>query len=157
VSIEADIPGFGQLRLEHLALDVNGTLAVEGVLVEGIEERLRELAGKLTVHLLSGDTYGRTGEVAAALGLHAIIIRGPDEAGAKRARVRELGPSTVAAIGNGANDAGMLDEAAVGIVVVGAEGAAATTMRAADVVVTDPLDALDLLLRPARLVAGLRR
>jgi P-type E1-E2 ATPase len=157
VSVEADIPGFGHLRLEHLAIDVNGTLAIEGVLVEGVEERLRELAGRLTVHLLSGDTYGRTGEVAETLGLHATIIRGPDEAGAKRARVRELGRSTVAAIGNGANDAGMLEEAAVGIVVVGAEGAAAPTVRAADLVVTNPLDALDLLLRPARLVAGLRR
>jgi P-type E1-E2 ATPase len=157
VSIDADIPGFGHVRLEHLALDVNGTLAVEGVLVDGVEQRLRELAGKLTVHLLSGDTYGRTGELAAALGLRATIVSGPDEAGAKRARVRELGPSTVAAIGNGANDAGMLEEAAVGIVVVGAEGAAATTLQAADLVVTNPHDALDVLLRPARLVAGLRR
>jgi P-type E1-E2 ATPase len=157
VSIEADIPGFGQLRLEHVALDVNGTLAVEGVLVEGVEARLRELTGKLTVHLLSGDTYGRTDEVAATLGVQATIVSGPDEAGAKRARVRELGSSTVAAIGNGANDAGMLEEAAVGIAVVGAEGAAGNTLRVADLVVTSPLDALDLLLRPARLVAGLRR
>ena len=51
----------------------------------------------------------------------------------------------------------MLEEAAVGIVVIGAEGAAAHTVQAADLVVTSPLDALDLLLRPARLVAGLRR
>ena len=157
MSVEADIPGFGQLRLEHLVLDVNGTLAVEGALVEGVAERLRELTGRLTVHLLSGDTYGRTGEVAESLGLRATIIHGPDEAGAKRARVEELGPSSVAAIGNGANDAGMLEEAAVGIVVIGAEGAAAHTVQAADLVVTSPLDALDLLLRPARLVAGLRR
>ena len=157
MSIEADIPGFGRVRLEHLALDVNGTVAVEGELVEGVEERLRELAGKLTVHLLSGDTYGRTGEAAAALGLRATIVSGPDEAGAKRARVRELGSASVAAIGNGANDAGMLEEAAVGIAVVGAEGAAGSTLRAADLIVTNPIDALDLLLRPERLVAGLRR
>ena len=91
MSVEADIPGFGQLRLEHLVLDVNGTLAVEGALIEGVAERLRELTGRLTVHLLSGDTYGRTGEVAESLGLRATIIRGPDEAGAKRARVEELG------------------------------------------------------------------
>lgn len=157
MSIEADVPGLGPIRLEHVVLDVNGTLAVEGVLVAGVEQRLRDLAPRLTVHLLSGDTYGRTGEIAEALGLRATIVGGPDEAGAKRDHVRGLGAGSVAAIGNGANDAGMLEEAAVGIAVIGAEGTAGSAIRAADLVVTGPLDALDLLLRPARLVAGLRR
>lgn len=33
--VEIDIPGFRTLRLEHLVLDVNGTLALAGGLLAG--------------------------------------------------------------------------------------------------------------------------
>ena len=36
--IEIDVPGFGALRLEHLVLDYNGTLACDGMLLEGVHE-----------------------------------------------------------------------------------------------------------------------
>ena len=42
--IEIDIPGFGILRLEHLVLDYNGTIAVDGQPVQGVKERLIALA-----------------------------------------------------------------------------------------------------------------
>ena len=35
------IPGFGALRLEHLVLDYNGTLALDGRLLRGVGPRLR--------------------------------------------------------------------------------------------------------------------
>ncbi len=157
MTVAVDVPGGSALRLEHAVLDVNGTLAVEGDLAPGVEKRLAALRKQLTVHLLSGDTHGRTGALAKRLRLEFTRVGQPDEAGAKRAFVHELGGHAVAAIGNGANDAGMLEEAALGIVVVAAEGAAAAAIRAADVVVASPMDALDLLLRPTRLVATLRR
>jgi soluble P-type ATPase len=50
----------------------------------------------------------------------------------------------------------MLREAVLGIAVVGREGAAGVTVRAAEIVVTRIQDALDLLLMPTRLVATLR-
>ena len=50
----------------------------------------------------------------------------------------------------------MLQEAALGIAVLGPEGLAAEALLAADVVVASIEDALDLLLRPHRLVATLR-
>jgi soluble P-type ATPase len=34
--IALDIPGFGALRLEHLAVDFNGTLAIDGKLLPGV-------------------------------------------------------------------------------------------------------------------------
>jgi soluble P-type ATPase len=51
----------------------------------------------------------------------------------------------------------MMDAAELGIAVAQAEGAAAQTLQAADLVVRDIADALDLLLHPQRLVATLRR
>ncbi len=41
--INLDIPGFGVFRLENLILDYNGTLAIDGVLISGVREKIRSL------------------------------------------------------------------------------------------------------------------
>jgi len=51
----------------------------------------------------------------------------------------------------------MLRAAALGVAVVGPEGMAGKLAAAADVVVVRVEDALDLVLRPGRLAATLRR
>jgi soluble P-type ATPase len=51
----------------------------------------------------------------------------------------------------------MLKLAAVGIAVLQDEGAAAVTLQAADLIVPNVCAALDLLLKPQRLIATLRR
>ncbi|MCA9958568.1 MAG: HAD hydrolase family protein, partial [Anaerolineales bacterium] len=60
------------------------------------------------------------------------------------------------AVGNGRNDALMLQAAALGIAVLQAEGTAVVTLTAADVVTPTILDALALLTEPRRLIATLR-
>jgi soluble P-type ATPase len=70
--------------------------------------------------------------------------------------VDELGAEHVVAIGNGANDAAMLQQAVLGIAVLGGEGLATACLTAADIVVPSIESALDLLLYPRRLVATLR-
>jgi len=153
-----DIPGRATLTLEHIVLDVNGTIALDGELLPGVTERLAELRPILTIHLITADTHGRQREIDRLLGLTATLLpAGIDQADAKAALVRELGADRCVAIGNGANDTLMLEEAALGICVVGTEGAAVASLVNADVVVTGITDALDLLLYPRRLVATLRR
>lgn len=155
--LEVDIPGRGVLRLAYLVLDVNGTIALDGVLLPGVADRLRALGGSLAVHLLTADTHGRQDELDRALGLQATrLTTDRSQVEQKAEHVRRLGPAQVVAVGNGANDALMLREAALGIAVVGGEGAAVAAVREADVVVTDVLAALDLLLNPRRLAATLR-
>ena len=85
------------------------------------------------------------------------IVGHQSEAQQKAFFVRELGPETVVAVGNGANDAAMLGEAAIGIAVLGPEGLALDALLAADVIVPNILAALDLLQDPSRLVATLRK
>ena len=41
--ISISIPGSGSLNLDHLVLDYNGTLAVDGVLLPGVKETLQSL------------------------------------------------------------------------------------------------------------------
>ncbi|HEY7677601.1 MAG TPA: ATPase P [Candidatus Methylomirabilis sp.] len=153
--ITIEIPGWGRLEIDHLVLDLNGTLATDGRVPPEVAERARALGALVQLHVLTADTFG----TAASLeGLGARIVRlGPgDQVEAKAAAVRALGSDRTVAIGNGMNDEAMLGEAALGIAVIGREGAAVPALMAADLAVTSIEDALDLLLCPNRLVASLR-
>ena len=154
--LQVDIPSRGLLRLEYLVLDVNGTIALDGQLLSGVGARLGQLSGSFDVWLVSADTQGTLTELATALQAKAQRLQSGDEAAQKAALVDELGTERVVAIGNGANDAAMLQRAALGIAVLGGEGLATACLAAADVVVPSIESALDLLLYPRRLVATLR-
>lgn len=155
--IEIDIPGRGLLKLEHLVADVNGTLALDGQLMEGVAERIAALSGKLTIHLLTADTHGQQSVIDRQLGLTAVRMKPGGEAQQKADYVRKIGYEKVAAIGQGANDAGMLELAALGICVMSQEGVAKETLLAADLLAPNILAAFDLLEKPLRIVASLRR
>ena len=155
--IRLDIPGREPLALEHLVLDLNGTLALDGQVLPGAYGRLVALLPAVTIHLLTADTGGNTASIADRLGIALSRIEPGDEASQKHAFVEQLGAEQVVAIGNGANDAGMLSVAALGIAVLGPEGLAIAALRGADLVVSRVEDALDLLLHPWRLVATLRQ
>lgn len=155
--IELDVPGRGLIRLQHLVSDVNGTLALDGRLIDGAARGLLALADRLQVHLLTADTHGRQATIDQQLGLKAVRIPAGGESEAKAAYVRNLGSDSVVALGQGANDSGMLREAALGICILGPEGAAVEALMAAEVAASSLTDALDLLAKPLRLVATLRR
>lgn len=57
--IEIEIPGFRVLQLAQLVLDYNGTLAVNGDLIEGVKSRLNQLTGSLSLHVITADTFGK--------------------------------------------------------------------------------------------------
>ena len=158
--IEIEIPGNRTLRLAHLVLDVNGTLAIDGLLLPGIAERLSDLQPRIQIHLLTADTHGRQGEIDRQLGLTATILLPPSQTSSQRALkanfVRELGAASVVAIGNGNNDAGMIEAAGLGIAILGPEGLATAALMAADLVCANANNALDLLRHPDRLRATLR-
>jgi P-type E1-E2 ATPase len=155
--IELTIPGRGPLRIQHLVTDVNGTLAVDGVLIDGLTKRLNSLRDRLVIHMLTADTHGRQASIDEQLNLKATRVPPGDEAGAKAEFVRQLGAENVVAVGQGANDAKMLRTAALGICVMSQEGVAVETLVSADLLVPDIFAALDLLDKPMRIVASLRK
>ena len=155
--IELTIPGRGSLRLQHLVTDVNGTLAIDGILIEGLAKRIASFQDRLSVHLLTADTHGRQTVIDQQLNLVATKLSPGNEQEQKRAYVDKLGADCVVAIGQGANDAAMLEAAALGICVMSPEGVAVETLLAADVLAPDILAAFGLLENPVRLVATLRK
>jgi P-type E1-E2 ATPase len=155
--IEVEIPGYKTYRLQHLVLDVNGTIAKDGQLIEGIKELLAELLSRLHIHMVTADTHHSLEMINSQLNLSAVRIPKQNQAEAKLNYIEQLDADTVVAVGNGANDALMLERAGLGIVVVGPEGCASAALLKSDVVAPGIHAALELLLYPKRLIATLRR
>lgn len=155
--LKLSIPGRGVCYIINVVLDLNGTLGLDGALIEGVADRVALLRSMVRLVVLTADTHGGAARLRDDLGLETVILQKGGEAEQKLEFVRKMGTEHTAAIGNGSNDVLMLKESAIGICVMGVEGASAAAILSADVVVNDIRDALDLLLKPQRLVATLRR
>ncbi len=145
-------PGVEPQRLDRLVIDFNGTLARDGTLLPGVAVRLHRLARRMSVTVLTADTFGSARRALRSLPVTLQICRNGVE---KRRFTRAQGHGVVA-VGNGRNDLDMFTEAALAIAVIGPEGAVSEVIRSATIIVSDVRDALDLLLRPIRLTATLR-
>ena len=154
--IAVDIPGYGQLHLEHLVMDYNGTMAVDGEIAAGVTAALEILAPEVTIHVITADTFGLAAEHLQGCPVKLSVLAPGEQDVAKLNYVQQLGAARTVAIGNGRNDRRMLDAAGLGIAVILDEGAAFETLAAADVVCRGIVPALELLIHPLRLTATLR-
>ncbi len=154
--IKINIPGKNEFEIKFLILDYNGTLALDGLPLPGVKEKLVELSGTLEIHVLTSDTHGSAAQEMKNLPVILRILESEDHSREKRAYVEKTGARNVIAIGNGSNDCFMLKAAAIGMAVIQSEGAAVKTIKNADLVFNNILDALDCLSHPKRLVASLR-
>ena len=150
------IPGYANLRIKSLLLDYNGTLALDGSLLSGVNERLVRLSDSVQIHILTADTFGGVRSQLDGIRCELLVIPPGDEKAGKLEVAQQLGLDTIVSIGNGRNDELMVKQAALGIVVSQGEGVAVETLIAADVVCPNILAALDLLIHPLRLTATLR-
>jgi len=154
---EITIPNYAALQLEHIVLDYNGTIAKEGILKESAKKLINKLSENYTVHIITADTFGSVAAQSEELDIVLKILTTPDHTQEKADYVESLGCEYCAAIGNGNNDAKMLQKAALGIAIVEDEGCATSTLLVADIVCKTIEDALELFLYPKRLMATLRR
>lgn len=154
--IEIEISTKERLQISCLVLDYNGTIARDGILIEGVDNLIRKLSENLEIYVLTADTQG---SVIAQVGhLPCIVHKIPEgsEDLSKNEFVRNLGSSKTACIGNGKNDRLMLRDSAIGIAVIGKEGVSCHALEGADIIVTSIIDALELFLNPLRIKATVR-
>ncbi len=154
--IEIEISTKESLQISCLVLDYNGTIARDGILIEGVDNLIRKLSENLEIYVLTADTRG---SVIAQVGhLPCIVHKIPEgsEDLSKNEFVRNLGSSKTACIGNGKNDRLMLRDSAIGIAVIGKEGASCHALEGADIIVISIIDALELFLNPLRIKATVR-
>ena len=154
--IAIDIPGWGNMDVENIILDLNGTIATDGRIPIDTKEKIKSIAEKARVFVLTADTHGTARKEIGDMNVELVRVAEEDSKRGKLAFFESLTPEMTVAIGNGNNDELLLKEAALGIAVMGDEGMSTSTMRNADIVVKNISDALDLFLKPKRLIATLR-
>ena len=155
--IDLTVPGRAHYRIEHLILDLNGTIALDGKIIGGVKERVIALSKNVAIIVATADTNRNAKKLLTDLPVTLCTIEEARESEQKARLVREKGEGVTVCVGNGSNDVLMLKEAAIGICVVGREGASSEAMMAADLVVFSINDALELFLKPHRMKASLRR
>ena len=146
--------GAGEFDLDTIILDLNGTLAVNGSVPDGVKERaskLKELGYKIL--LFSGDQRGTAQAQADDLGIELQRAGTTEE---KEQLTLKLNKERTVAIGNARIDIGTFKHSKLRIATLQAEGIHAAILPYVDVIVTSINDALDLLINKDSLEATMR-
>ena len=122
---------------------------------------LIDLRDRLELHLITVDPFRKQDILDDRLNIQSERID-PDhpdlsESQQKKQFVERLGGDQVVAIGQGADDAGMLQAAVLGICILSPEGLSLETLQSSNLLAPDVESALGMLTQPMRLVNSLRR
>ena len=152
------IPNYGKITIKNIIFDINGTIQFKGQISDDLVEKIEELKKIYKVYLVSADTRGNLKELAENLKVSYIKINSVEnsEAEEKNRELIRLGKDVTVAVGNGNNDALMLKNSILGITVLGGEGATIKSILNSDVIVPDPISAIDLLLDEKVMIGTLR-
>jgi len=153
--MKIDIPGWGSVDIENIVIDLDGTMATDGRISPEVKEKIGALSHQAKIYILTANTQGPANE--EILGMKAELITVPHE-DSKRGKLdflKTLNLEMTVAIGNGSNDQLILKEAALGIAVLGEEGVSVSAIKSADIMVKNIQSALDLFLKPKRLITTL--
>ena len=117
----------GELDIKYIVSDLNGTLALDGDMIEGVKEKFSSLSqAGLEIYVLTGDIHGNADKMLADYNckIHVVDITEQREKQDQQKLnfINELGAQNVCAIGNGGNNSLMLKHAGIGILITGQEG-----------------------------------
>ncbi len=150
------IPGREALDIQNIVFDYNGTVALDGKLIDEVSRNINELSSLFNFYVITADTYGTVQKELENTNCEVIVIGKENQDVCKLDFVKELGCSTVLSVGNGRNDKLMLKETALGIAILQEEGLCTETLLNSDIIVTSILDVFGFLKDSNRLVATLR-
>ena len=148
-------PGQDSLEIEFILIDFEGTLASDGRVHPKAKDKINLLSKRTRIYIVVKTGRERADEALRKVKAEIVYLTEGESSRRKAEVLQQIGPARTAVIGNGVDDALIVEEAALGICVIGKEGALGETIKKADVVVCDILDALDFLLKPLRQKATL--
>lgn len=155
--IMVNIPGYKSIKIENVVFDFNGTIAEDGILLNEVKEKIKELKNKeINIFIVTSDTYGTVIEQCNNLPVKVQVFNKENASQDKKKIVEKLGRDITAAIGNGRNDVEMFKNSIMSVAVIGREGCFAKAAFEADIIVNNPIDAIDLLIKHSRIKATLR-
>jgi soluble P-type ATPase len=150
-----NIPEVGELEINTIVLDLNGTLSVMGKIVDGVRERITTLKKLgIKVILFTGDQRGNVADLSNELGIE---YRTAASSAEKEKLFFELDPKTTEAIGNARIDIGKFKHAAISIATLQAEGIHTGILPYVDIIVPSINNALDLFIDGDALKATMRK
>jgi soluble P-type ATPase len=148
-------PGQEPLEIEFILLDFEGTLALDRRVHPKAKDKINLLSKRTKIYILTKEEKECVEEFLKKVKAEVIYLTEGEVSQRKLDLLRQLGATRTVAIGNGLDDAPMIEEAGLGICIIGKEGTSVEAMKKADVVVMDILNALDFLLKPLRQTATL--
>jgi soluble P-type ATPase len=148
-------PGQELLKIDFILIDFEGTLASDRRVHPKVKDRINLLSKRTKIHILAKGEKERVEESLKKVKAEIVNLSDGNSSQQKLDLLRQLGAPRTVAIGNGMDDVLMIEEAGFGICVLGKEGASSVSMKKADVVFMNILDALDFLLKPLRQKATL--
>lgn len=139
-----NINGVGEIEINTIVMDINGTLALRGKIITGVKNKLSELKEKgFKLILVSSDQRGNAQEIANDLEIEFYAAKTLEE---KAEFMQSLNPENTAAIGNARIDIGLFKNAKLSIATLQAEGIHTGIIKHVDIIVPSIIDALNLLL-----------
>ena len=150
-------PGMEDLDIHFVLIDFEGTLAMDGRVHPKAKDKVNLLSKRATIYILTKSNREKVEETLRKMKAEILYVAEGDSSQQKLNVLQRLGPHQTAVIGNGLDDGQIMEQAGLGMCVIGIEGSSAEAMAKADLVVTHVLDALDFLLKPLRQRATLGR
>lgn len=151
-----DIPGRDQLQISNVILDFNGTIAIDGRLIEGVKEKINSLSSEFSFYVVTADTYGTVAKELGDVNCKIINLSQSVEFNNKLDVLMSLGKNETLCVGNGFNDRVVLKECVLGISLLQEEGLNIEALMASDFVCKSILDLFSCLETPNRIKATLR-
>jgi soluble P-type ATPase len=148
-------PGQEPLEIDFILIDFEGTLASDRRVHPKAKDKINLLSKRTKIYILTKEEKERVEGVLKKVKAKITYLTEGESSQKKLDLLRQLGAGRTVAIGNGVDDGLMIEEAGLGLCVIGKEGASSEVVKNADIVYTDILDALDLLLKPLRQKATL--
>jgi len=150
-------PGMESLDIHFVLIDFEGTLAMDGRVHPKAKDKVNLLSKRATIYILTKGNREKVEETLRKMKAEILYVTEGDSSQQKLNVLQRLGPHQTAVIGNGFDDVQIMEQAGLGMCVIGKEGSSPEAVAKADLVVTSVLDALDFLLRPLRQGATLGR
>ncbi len=154
--MKLEIPGQNKIELKDVIFDYNGTIAIDGLLIEGVGEIINELANVVNFHVVTADTFGSVETALAGTNCKVVKIPKENQDFSKLDYLLSLGKETTLCVGNGKNDRLMLKESVIGIALIQDEGVCVESLLSANIACKSIMDVFEYLKSPNRIIATLR-
>lgn len=150
------IPGREDIEIENIVFDYNGTIAVDGKILEGVKELLFQLDNDVEIYILTADTYGTVEKECREIKGKVLTFPNDNAGDFKKNIVKKLGGSKTICVGNGYNDIPMFKESVISIAVIEGEGVSGELLLSADIVTRSIINAIEIILNEKKMKAVLR-